>query len=356
MSETIDIDKIRERIDALLSETYSAGGSDVHISNDMPPVMRKQGLLIPIGTERTSNIQSFMRCSTAPFTTEELRLFSCQFLDPAHTHGSFTTGSIDASYTVKIRSSEFFCRVNSFYDTNGISLAFRLLRKYIPSMDKLRIPKSVQKLRNLSHGLICVSGATGQGKTTTIASMLEAINTERNAHIITSEDPIEYRFERKKSIISQREVGKDCKSFLEGLRDVLRQDPDIVLVGEMRDAETVETALAAAETGHLVFTTLHSATVVEAIDRFMQYFPAERYKEIRNELANSFEAIIAQRLFRSVTGDRIAAFEILLANDITRNSIRSENSFRLKDYMFPNQGMQTMEESIQGLRNKHLIN
>lgn len=353
--EDIDVEKIRERMDILLAETYAAGGSDLHVCSGIKPVMRKDGLLVPVCSGNNSNLQSFFRTPDEPFTSEELKAFIEKHLISLHDGEGFDTGSLDASYVVHTKTNEFFCRVNAFYDSRGISIAFRLLRKYIPSMDKLRIPKSVQKLRNLPHGLIVVTGATGSGKSTTIASMLEAINQERAVHIVTIENPIEYRYDMKKALISQREVGKDCKSFLEGLRDVLRQDPDVILVGEMRDTETIETALAAAETGHLVFSTLHSGTVVEAIDRFVQYFPADRHKEIRNELANSFGGIIAQRLYRSNSGGRIAAFEILLATDITRNLIRTANSFRLKDYMFPNQGMQTMEESVQGLRNKHLI-
>lgn len=349
------LDSIRERIDAILEEVYTEGGSDVHILANIPPVMRKQGLLSPVGVGKKSGIGFVNSASTDPFTNAYLKMFVEGCLDPAHSCGEFLQGSIDASYTVSTSTSEFFCRVNAFYETNGIALAFRLLKKFIPTMDRLRIPKSVQKLRFLDHGLVVLTGATGMGKSTTIASMLEAVNNERPAHIITIENPIEYRFQMKKALISQREVGKDTRSFHEGLRDVLRQDPDIILVGEMRDAETIETALAAAETGHLVFTTLHSGTVVEAIDRFVQYFPGDRQKEIRNELANCFEGIVAQKLFRATSGGRIAAFEILLATDITRNLIRTANSFKLSDYMFPNAGMQTFEESVQGLRNKHLI-
>lgn len=352
---SIDISAVRKRIDALLTEAYKEDGSDVHICSGVPPILRKDGILFEIKARPANALSPFAVLQTEPFTTEELKLFVEAYLAPSLREEGFTTGSIDASYSVSIKQTEFFTRVNAFYDSRGISIAFRLLKKYIPAMTKLRIPMSVQKLRYLDHGLVVLTGATGAGKTTTIASLLEAINQERPAHIVTIENPIEYRFDMKKALISQREVGRDCGSFLEGLRDVLRQDPDVILVGEMRDAETIETALAAAETGHLVFSTLHSGTVVEAIDRFVQYFPGDRQKEIRNELANCFEGIIAQKLFRTAGGSRIAAFEILLGTDTTRNLIRTSNGFKLKDYMFPNSGMQTFEDAVQGLRNKHLI-
>lgn len=203
--------------------------------------------------------------------------------------------------------------------------------------------------------MVIITGPTGSGKTTTLAALLDAINAESPVHIITIEQPIEYQFQMKRAVISQREVGRDCISFLEGLRASLRQDPDVILIGEMRDAETITTALAAAETGHLVFTTLHSANAVEAIDRLVQYFPATRHQEIRNELANSFLAIAAQKLLPSRNGGRVAAFEVLLSTDSTKNVIRSSQGFRVQDYMHRDEGMQTMAESIRGLRNKHLI-
>ena len=241
---SIDISAVRKRIDALLTEAYNEDGSDVHICSGVPPILRKDGILFEIKARPANALSPFAVLQTEPFTTEELKLFVETYLAPSLREEGFTTGSIDASYSVSIKQTEFFTRVNAFYDSRGISIAFRLLKKYIPAMTKLRIPMSVQKLRYLDHGLVVLTGATGAGKTTTIASLLEAINQERPAHIVTIENPIEYRFDMKKALISQREVGRDCGSFLEGLRDVLRQDPDVILVGEMRDAETIETALA----------------------------------------------------------------------------------------------------------------
>ena len=222
-------------------------------------------------------------------------------------------------------------------------------------MQELRIPGPLQDIRHRKHGIVIITGPTGSGKTTTLAALLDAINAESPVHIITIEQPIEYQFQMKRAVISQREVGRDCISFLDGLRASLRQDPDVILIGEMRDDETITTGLAAAETGHLVFTTLHSANVVEAIDRLVQYFPATRHQEIRNELANSFLAIAAQKLLPSRNGGRVAAFEVLLSTDSTKNVIRSSQGFRVQDYMHRDEGMQTMAESIRGLRNKHLI-
>ena len=181
------------------------------------------------------------------------------------------------------------------------------------------------------------------------------MNERRNVHIITLEDPIEYFYPSRKAIISQREIGRDCKDFQTGLKAALREDPDVILVGEMRDPETVYTALMAAETGHLVLTTLHTSNVTEAIDRFMQYFPAEEQAQSRNELANCFEAIISQKLLPRRGGGRVAAFEVLLRNPATTNLIRINQATQLHDYMKPQFGMQTLEDSLRGLREMRLL-
>lgn len=345
------IEDISPHINELLRCAAQDGASDLHICTNSLPILRQRGELVCI-----ANHDEKYR-----FTADELEFFAQSFLltsSQQKEHFS-KVGDADASYTISTASGRtIHCRVNIFQDMRGISLAFRLLPSNIPSMDKLRLPESVRKLRHLPHGLVLVTGATGNGKSTTIASLLDAINEERAAHIITIEQPVEYRFTMKRSLISQREVGNlsnGCDTFLSGLRSALRQDPDIILIGEMRDAETISTALAAAETGHLVFATLHAGNVMEAIDRLVQYFPAERHSEIRNSFANSFRGLIAQKLLPSSSGDRVAAFEILLPTDAIKHIIREGQSFRLRDYMHLRDGMQTMDESLQGLKNKHLI-
>ena len=337
---------IREYMDNLLQLAFAQNGSDLHICSGIFPVMRRNGKLETLKEPRN-----------VPFSSDEIQAFIEKELLSESQHKEFlSTGSADAGYSFFSKDKKMIrCRVNAFRDSNGTSLAFRIIQNHIPSMRKLRIPSPVQELRHRCHGMIILTGPTGSGKTTTIASLLEAINEESPVHIITIEQPIEYQFVMKQAVISQREVGRDCISFLDGLRASLRQDPDIILIGEMRDAETITTALAAAETGHLVFTTLHSANVVEAIDRLVQYFPAERHKEIRNELANCFLAIVAQKLLPAQTGGRVAAFEVLLSTDATKNIIRTGQGFRIQDYMHHEEGMQTMQEAIRGLQNKHLL-
>ena len=204
-------------------------------------------------------------------------------------------GDVDAAY--KSEALGIQTRVNVYRDSTGTSFAFRLIPDKIPTMDDLDFPMGMRRMINEPHGLILVTGPTGSGKTTTLAAMLQNIADNRYGNIVTLEDPIEYKLYPNLSIISQREVGLHCDSFASGLKAALRQDPDVIMVGELRDAETIGTALAAAETGHLVLATLHTATVVEAVDRMTQYFPPSDRKAILTELANSFVGIIAQRLF-----------------------------------------------------------
>lgn len=250
------------------------------------------------------------------------------------------------------------CRINIYSDLYGMNLAIRLLPQKIPSIQDLRLSQAIQNFTRFESGLIVISGPTGSGKTSTLAAILNEIATTQQKHIITIEDPIEYRLTSCVSIVTQREVGTHTASFAEGLREALRQDPDIILVGEMRDAETMLTAMQAAETGHLVFTTLHAGNVIEAIDRFSQYFPSERNSEIRAQLANCLQGVVAQKLLKAAdnsTYSRVAAFEILLPTDAIKNTIRTGKSFKLKDCMNRADGMVTMEEAIAGLKNKKLL-
>ena len=337
------------KIDEVLQFAALNGASDVHICSNELPTMRSKGELSWILNEEKY-----------PIIIDEIESFVTNVLltSPLQQEHFSVTGDADTSYQFVYNNKEVNCRVNIFRTTDGISLAFRLLPDKIPSMDKLRLPESIRKLRNCSHGLIIVTGATGSGKSTTIASLLNAINEERSARIITIEQPVEYRLHNKHSLISQREVGNvsyGCDTFLSGLRSALRQDPDIILIGEMRDAETIATALAAAETGHLVFTTLHAGNTMEAIDRLVQYFPAERHGEIRNSFANSLQGLIAQKLLPCNSGGRVAAFEILLPTAAIKNIIRTGQTFRIHEYMTSRDGMQSMDDALKGLQNKHLI-
>lgn len=240
---------------------------------------------------------------------------------------------------------------------NGIYFAIRILPQKILSLQELNHPPVLQNLCRKGHGLIVVSGPTGSGKTTTIAAMLAQINENRQAHILTLEDPIEYVHQPIQSIISQREVLKHTPSFYQGLRSALREDPDVIFIGEMRDKETIETALMAAETGHLVLTTLHTASVAEAVDRIIQCFPSGQQKFIQAQLANCFEGIIVQRLFKRKNAQgRVAVFEILTKAPAASSLIRNGEAYRLEDVMRINIGMQVMQDSISDLVERNVIN
>lgn len=261
-------------------------------------------------------------------------------------------GDVDVSYR---HISGINCRVNVFQDNNGISISIRIVKSNIPTIQDLHIPFVMEKLTDSEHGLILVCGPTGAGKSTTIATLINKINSSRSEHIITIEDPIEYIFPRKLSVVSQREIGHNCQSFHQGLKAALRQDPDIILVGELRDKETIETALSAAETGHLVFSTLHAGSSAEAIDRLTHYFPAEQQQQIRYQLTLSFLGIITQKLCPAKKGGRVAAFEILVNNTAISHVIRKNELNTLRNYMTAATGMQTMDDALKDLQQRNII-
>lgn len=247
------------------------------------------------------------------------------------------------------------CRINCYNTINGYAVAIRIYNHQLKSMSDLRIPKSVQKLTREKSGLILFCGPTGAGKTTSIASFLNEINNICAKHIISLEDPVEIVLNQINCLISQREIGLNCLSYFDGLKSALREDPDIIFIGELRDTDTVQTALTAAETGHLVISTLHSGNAVEAIERITQFFPVTAASQVFYQIANSFRGIVCQQLIskKDNTG-RIPAFEVLLNNSATRNIIRQGQTHKLKEFMSQN-GMQRMEDSIQGLKDLNLI-
>lgn len=332
----------------MLTAVANEGGSDLHLCTGIVPVYRKDGKLF--------NLSQLLPVGIC--TDVEMTDYIWQTGHQGIPNDGGNGDDIDASYTSSVLSkngNSVRCRMNAFHDQNGYSMSLRLIPESIPKMNDLRLPLSVRQLVQKDHGLVVVCGPTGSGKTTTLAAMLESINATQDKHIITIEDPVEYLFQMKKALISQREVRTDCESFSSGLRSALRQDPDVILVGEMRDAETISTAIAAAETGHLVFTTLHTANTMDAIDRILRYFPAEAQRHMQSELASCFQGVIAQKLLPKTGGGRVAAFEVLLHTDATENLIRQGQFFQLKDYMTQNHGMIRMDDSIRGLKNLHLI-
>ena len=334
-------------LDEMVSRVKQKNGSDLHLLTGFFPIARVDNALIPFS--EVDGAQIIDASTMNDFLTS---LLSDYHWKTFNRHGDV---DIASTFTDEKTKESVRCRINVFRDARGVSIAVRVIPDKIPSMEDIRLPLPVQGLLKYTHGLIVFTGATGSGKTTSLASMLNYVNENQSSHIITIEDPIEYQYKIRKSIISQREVGRDCSSFFRGLKASLREDPDIILVGELRDRETISTAVMAAETGHLVLTTLHTATVGEAIDRLVQYFPADEQNQILHELALSLRGIVAQRLFLKRGGGRIAAFEILLNAPAIANLIRSNQMFQVYNYMNGNDGMQTMQESVDSLKLMHLI-
>lgn len=326
-----------ERLDELLKIGNSKGASDVHIVAGSPPIYRINGQLIPQRQEEMMLPKDTSMMAKAILTEEMWETLEKR-------------REVDLSYGIS-GVSRF--RVNIFYQRSAISLAFRVIPRKIPSIDELGIPKILEKVVQNPHGLFLVTGPTGSGKSTSLASMIDYMNTHMNKHIITLEDPIEYLHSHNQSIIEQREIGFDTLSFKDGLRASLRQDPDVILVGELRDLETIQTAITAAETGHLVLGTLHTQDTAGTIDRMIDVFPVHQRDQTRTMLANVLIGVMSQRLFRTISGNRgrVAATEMLINNAAIKNHIRSEKMHQIPNVLQTarDQGMHTMEMSIKQL-------
>jgi twitching motility protein PilT len=320
-------------IDELLTYTVRNGASDLHLANQLPPAIRIDGSLRPIeGLQRLDNEQ--IREMVYRVLTQNLReRFEAEReLDTAHT----------------IMGVGRF-RVNLFQQRGSIGTVMRAIPHEIPRFDTLGLPPVVPSLAELRRGLVLVTGPTGSGKSTTLASLVNIINLTKPVHIVTIEDPIEFLHTHNRSIVNQREVGSDTKSFAEALRHVLRQDPDVILIGEMRDPETIATALTAAETGHLVFSTLHTQDTPQTIDRIIDVFPSSQQDQIRIQLAGSLEAVITQQLVLSASGyGRVPVAEVMLCNPAIRNLIRSRKTHQIYSLIQTGaaMGMQTMDQAL----------
>lgn len=323
-------------IKELLLDAYANKASDLHITVHSPPLFRVNGQLTPY-----SDIPVSKR------DTEEMAKILIQ--GDEKWKALIDKKELDFSYSVD-DVARF--RLNVFYQRGAISIAARVIPSIIPTIEQLNMPIILEKLADKPHGLILVTGPTGSGKSTTLAAMIDYVNAKHAKHIITLEDPIEYIHGNQRSIINQREVGTDTNSFANGLRAALRQDPDIILLGEMRDLETISTAITAAETGHLVLATLHTSSAPLTIERIIDVFPATQQTQIRIQLASVLEGIIAQRLFPRADGKgRIAATEVLINHPSVANLIRNEKVHQIKNVMQTSRslGMQTLDMSIQSL-------
>lgn len=322
-------------IQNLLQRAYEEKASDLHITVGIPPVYRINGQLRQMGE--------------VPIQPNDVKEMIGDIL-PQHKVDEFEEkGETDFNYSL-----EDLCRfrVNAYHQRNAGAIAFRLIPSKIPTIEALGMPKVLFDLADKPQGLVLVTGPTGSGKSTTLAAMLNYINETKSKHIITLEDPIEYLHHHKKSVINQREIGSDTSDFASGLRASLRQDPDVILVGEMRDLETISTAITAAETGHLVFATLHTSSAPTTIDRIIDVFPPHQQGQIRIQLANVIQGIISQRLFaKSDGGGRVAATEIMVAVPSVTNLIRNEKIHQIPSVMQTSRalGMHTLQTSLQDL-------
>lgn len=302
----------QQQINQLLMEAVNMGASDIHISAGLPPMVRQDGNLHP--------------ASHSPLTPDDTKLLIEALLstDPK----SRMHRSKDADFTYTIEDFGRF-RVNAYQQRGTLAAAIRPIPAHIPSIESLRLPSVLSDLTRCHAGLILVTGATGSGKSTTIAAMVDHINRERAVHILTLEDPIEYTFQNRRAMVNQREIGTDSADFHSAMRSALREDPDVIVVGELRDLETMQAALTLAETGHLVFATLHTRSAPSTIDRFIDAFSAEQQNQVRTQLSGSLQAVISQQLIRKVNGGRIAAIEILTATAAVRSLIREGKTHQL---------------------------
>ena len=319
----------------LLKATLDAGGSDLHLSTGQPPLVRLRGKMV--------------RSQSAPLQPEQSRDLVYSVMTEEQRRNFEAGAEVDFAFEVP-GLARF--RANIFRQRYGISAVYRVIVSRIPTLDELNAPPILRELAMRERGLVLVTGPTGSGKSTTLAAMINYVNENRSAHIITIEDPIEFVHESKKCLVHQREVGAHTESFSAALRSALREDPDILLVGELRDLETTALAVTAAETGHLVFGTLHTNSAAKTIDRLIDIFPADRQSQIRTMLSESLEGVIAQTLLPTADGKgRVAALEILIGVPALRNLVREGKTTQIASVMQvgTQHGMQTLDQAIMEL-------
>ena len=316
------------RIELLLEECVRRNASDLHLQYGLPPILRVDGALTPIAGLPALNATMLKEIIFATLDEDQRKIF----LKDKEFDYSFAFGDV----------ARF--RVNAFHERGKMAAAFRLIPNQIRTIDELGMPPVVSTFADYPRGLVLVTGPTGSGKSTTLAALIHKINQEKSVHIITIEDPIEFTHTSERAVIVQREVHYDTFSFSAALRSALREDPDVVLIGEMRDLETIQAAITIAETGHLVFATLHTNSAAQSLDRMIDVFPAHQQPQIRSQLSNILQAICAQRLVPAIGGGRVVAAEIMVTNSAVRSLIREGKTFQLDNVIQTGaeQGMQTM--------------
>ena len=328
-------------LNEILIQSVKERASDIHLTSGRAPSYRVDGVLAPIMGERLT-----------PQMLEEILL---PLIDKRHREELEETGQTDFAYAI---SGVGRFRVNVFKQRGTLAAVMRSLPFNIPEPEDLGIPGEVVEMTSRKRGLVLVTGPTGSGKSTTLASLIHVINRTYPYHIITLEDPIEYLHRHDKSVVNQREIGSDSTDYAQALRAALREDPDVILVGEMRDLETISTAITAAETGHLVFSTLHTIGADKTIDRIIDVFPPNQQQQVRIQLASVLECIVSQQLLKKADGSgRVAALEVLFANNAVRNLIRESKTYQIPSIMQTNKraGMQTMDDALYDLFMRKVI-
>jgi twitching motility protein PilT len=320
------------RIEVLLQEVINQRASDLHLQVGLPPMLRVDGSLGPIANTSVLNSEMVEKLVFSILDQDQQQIL----IKDKEFDFSFAFGDLGRF------------RVNAFHERGNLAAALRLIPNEMPSIAELGLPNIVEKFADYPRGLVLVTGPTGSGKSTTLAALVDKINSEKSAHIITIEDPIEFTHKSRKSVIVQREVHYDTYSFNAALRSALREDPDVVLIGEMRDLETISAAITIAETGHLVFATLHTNSASQSIDRMVNVFPPHQQPQIKAQLANILMAICSQRLIPQIGGGRLAAAEILIANAAVRNIIREGKTHQLDSVIQTGsqEGMQSMDRTL----------
>ena len=320
------------RIEFLLQEVIDQRASDLHLQVGLPPMLRVDGRLQPVANTKPIDVETAERLIFSILDEQQKEIL----LKDKEFDFSFSFGDLGRF------------RVNAFHEKGNLAAAMRLIPNEIPTLSELGLPSVVSTFADFPRGLVLVTGPTGSGKSTTLAALIDKINSERAEHIITIEDPIEFTHKSKRSVVAQREVHYDTYSFSAALRSVLREDPDVVLIGEMRDLETISAAVTIAETGHLVLATLHTNSASQSIDRMVNVFPPHQQPQIKAQLGNILQAICSLRLIPAIGGGRIVAAEILIANPAVRNIIREGKSHQLDQVIQTGakEGMQSMDYTL----------
>lgn len=327
-------------ITQLLEFSFQQGASDLHLSTGQPPILRIDG--------------DIQRIEAPNFEAEELSTMIYDIMNDEQRRG--LEASLEADFSFELPKIARF-RANVFFQNRGIAAVFRTIPSTILTLEELKAPSIFKEIASFPRGLVLVTGPTGSGKSTTLAAMVDYVNKKDAAHILTVEDPIEFVHQPMRALINQREVHRDTQSFSNALRSALREDPDVILVGEMRDLETIRLALTAAETGHLVFGTLHTSSAAKTIDRIIDVFPADEKEMVRAMLSESLRAVISQALLKKVGGGRIAAHEIMLTTTAIRNLIREGKVPQMQSVLQTSTqlGMQTLDQNLKELLTKGLI-